>query len=107
MITKYCFRCGSDKLTDAFYCLNCECHSTCTYLQKRLAENVCKESEYLINKAKYSYSNYITDINCCHTCKYFMWHSLRWCPGCGQPQVKEHIKYSEMLEKYPDYRVGY
>lgn len=107
MITKYCCRCGSDKLTDTFYCLDCECHSKSGLEEKLMSRGTCNTIEYIIYYSKPCYNKQTTCVNCCHTCKYFMWHSLQWCPGCGQHQVKETLKYSELLEKYPDYRVGY
>lgn len=108
MENKYCFLCGSNKLTDNFYCLDCECHSK-SGLQERLeSRGPCITIEYITNYSKSShYADRQTEINCCHTCKYFMWHSLQWCPGCGQKQVKELIKWNELQNKYPDYRVGY
>lgn len=43
----------------------------------------------------------------CHTCKYFMFHGLIWCPICGQKLAREKISYAEIKKRYPDYRMGY
>lgn len=67
------------------------------------------------NKVKVDYKHHyryykpadMINFNACHNCKYFMYHSIRWCYKCGQEIIPGSISVKELQEKYPDYKRGY
>lgn len=81
-----------------WFCQKCDMIKT---LEKYNKED-WKTKEWSNNTSEPSYHHDV-----CHTCKYFMFHSLSWCHICGQPMSRHKMSWAEFKKNYPDYRQGY
>lgn len=88
------------------FCQKCN-YKHSYYFENRLLQNRNETAGTFLHKRPYIKENNLCFFCVCHNCKYFMFHSLLYCPKCSNPMITEKISYKEFCEKHTDYIQGY
>ena len=90
------------------FCEKCN-YKKSFYFENRMAQNnkLVWTNEFWIKNILDKNPNNLCNFCVCHNCKYFMFHSLIYCPKCPNKMSTEMISYKEFHEKYKDYKQGY
>ncbi len=106
---KYCYSCGKELPEDKICenkCFSGHPQNECDHLEKRF-ERAIRDGGWQTRFHGNRHYAPLQRFMICHPCKYFMYHTLNWCPNCGGKFHQAKLTYKECLEKYPDYREGY